>query len=154
MIDQEVDTINELNKMIMSNQNREITIYDFAKDYRLVEYTVSVIIGISITYIVRDISTNIIGPIISTAVFHNHEIITLFGIEFNIEKIIEGIIFAILSLSILYFIIKYILRDIVENTIVENRNKDLSTRLYQQKNILLQQQNINLLTDIKGVLGR
>lgn len=145
-------SIDEINQMIIDNKNKKITIYDFAKDYRLVEYTIAVIIGISITYIIRDISINIINPIISSTIFYNHEIVKLFGIEFNIEKIIEGIIFALLSLAILYFLIRYIFKDVGENIIIENRYKDLNNRLYQQQNLLFQKQNLNLLNDIKTYL--
>jgi large-conductance mechanosensitive channel len=140
------EAIDSLEKQKRSNETSGITIYDFAKNYRVIEYAVGTIVGLSLTYIIRDVSFDIINPIIKGTILKSSDTVTIFGINFNIDSILSNIIFAVLSIVTLYIIITYFIKDIATNIIVENKNLDVSTREYQL-------QNIALLADIKNKLG-
>lgn len=151
--DEIINILNELNYQKNHTENKN-TIYDFAKNYRIIEFTIGAFLGLSITYITRDISFNILNPIISTSFFYGNDKINLFGIEFNVEKILAGIIFAFLSLIILYFMIRYVFGNISERIIMENKNAELVTKMYQYESLFLQRQNSKYMNQILALLQK
>lgn len=146
------ETSSNLENLRTVSKQQKITIYDFFKSYRVIEFTIAAVVGISLTYIIRDLSLNVINPIIKNLLFKNNEYFTAFGVQFDIEKILTNIIFAVLSIIILYLIIVYFVKDIANKIIIENRALEASNLEYQLESIKLQEATIKLLRDIKNKL--
>lgn len=143
------DLYNEKSELNKSN----LTLYDYAYNYNVIDFILGTIIGISITYIIKDISNDIIGPILKYTVFKNNETIEINGIVFNIEKIVGNLIFAILAILILYLLFK-LLNSITAKIVVENKNITINVEKKQLVDALYQSENIKLLNEINNKLTK
>lgn len=146
--------IEELNEQKKQLDNYTITLKDFLDSNNVVALIVGSMIGVALTYIVKDFSYDVIGPIMNKFVFKNSTHMEFLGINFNIERIISNIIFVIITFITLYLFVIIFLRDNITTISLQKKNSDINN----QKNILntslYQEKNIKLLSEIKQSLNQ
>lgn len=144
--------IQQLQNRIIDPKSHNLSIYNFAKSYRLIDYIVGAIIGLSITYILKGLSDDIINPIITTLIFHNQDFFIVHGIKFNVEKIVSNMVFVILFLLIMYILLKYFFSNLVFDVITENNNVNVATQLSQLQNKIYESESLQILNRIENTI--
>ena len=112
-----------IEKKNLSNTN--ITLYDYAHNYRIIDFIFGTMIGFSITYIIKDISVDIVSPILKYLIFKDIETITVGGVVFNLERIVANIIFAAIVILILLIFARLI------NSATSNFHISLKIKLWK-----------------------
>ncbi|AYV75165.1 MAG: hypothetical protein Terrestrivirus1_39 [Terrestrivirus sp.] len=138
------ENIRELKREKEKLTSINVTLEDFFRGYNVVPLLVGTMLGTALTYIVKDFSDDIVGPLLRTFIFHNSTYITIAGTQFNIERIVSNIVFAFLSIIVLYGFLILFLRKNIQITILNNKNDEidkqntlLNTSRYQQTSIRL-----------------
>lgn len=157
-----MNSIDELEKnyqkyLLKEKENQKSNIYsayDFVKNYRVIDFTISAILGFSLTIILKNISDDIINPIIQEKIFGNNDYVKIVGINFNIEKIVANLIFIILVICIVYFIFNYFLRNISGKIINDYENDIINLRKFESSSLIIQNKNLEELKKINEKLSK
>jgi len=154
------ENIRELIKEKYQLHNYSITLEDFLDSNNITALIVGTMIGFALTYIVKDISVDILGPIMHRFLFEKTDYIELFGTQFNIEHIISNLVFAILTVIVLYVFLIIFLRTTITTTALNKKNVDidqqttlLKTSMYQENSIKLMSQMNELLVKLNNKIG-
>jgi large-conductance mechanosensitive channel len=129
-----------------------INFSDFAISFNIIEYTIGALAGLSLTFIIMDISDNVIEPILTYFFFQNIVTVNVFGIHFNIKRIVYEIVFIIFTLVIIYLLLLIFFRDVIGKTVASDKENEITNKQAQIINSIYQYNNIKLLRQIKDSL--
>jgi len=128
------------------------TFFEFINTFDIFEYTVSTLIGIALATIVREITPDILFPIIKRIFFKDAlDTIEIYGAKFDLRKIISDVIFLIVFVTSIYLFFRLFFKETINQVIKQNKEQ------YHQ-NILIELQKIQLLKEnnelMKKYFGR
>ncbi|AYV75842.1 MAG: hypothetical protein Terrestrivirus3_111 [Terrestrivirus sp.] len=129
-----------------------INFSDFAISFNIIEYTIGALAGLSLTFIIMDISDNVIEPILTYFFFQNIVTVNVFGIHFNIKRIVYEIVFIIFTLVMIYLLLLIFFRDVIGQTVASDKENEITNKQAQIINSIYQYNNIKLLRQIKNSL--
>ena len=132
----------------------EITFYDLARHYRIIEFTFAAVIGFSLTFLMQDIANDIINPIIKQTFFPSSDFVTVLGITFNIEQILATLIFLVLFVTVIYIIFRFFLGNTIAQIIEENTDNAILDKEADLKDVILQNRILSVLNEIKDLLAK
>lgn len=135
---------NKNNKNTDSYSN---VVYDFIQKYDILNFFSGTLIAFATVNILRDISIDIINPIIVQKFIGPQKIINIKGVDFNIDKILSNVIFTIIIIISLYFIFSTFHQN-HQKMITESKHKENMEQQYYVENLQIQHKNNALLQQI------
>lgn len=147
--------LSKLKQQLIDIQNKKNTVptginfSDFAISFNIIEYTIGALAGLSLTFIIMDVSDNVIEPILTYLFFQNIVTVNVFGIHFNIKRIVYEIVFIIFTFAIIYLLLLFFFKDVIGETVASDRENEITDKQTQIINSIYQYNNIKLLKQIK-----
>lgn len=126
----------------------------FIINFNILDTAVGTIVGFALSGIIKDFVTYAILPVVKHVFFRNPHSFYIRGIKFDVEKIVDNIIYFVIILVILYLFLKLVLGGLT-GQIIKNREQNVANqKRLNQKMERFYERNIEILEKIEKNLDK